>query len=160
MKLQFLLLLPLAITLASCGGETKAEAMEDDMEDAMENGMENMNEGMDNAAGADAATMGYYQETVSAVTGAGGDLTALPPAAAVANIDGWISRLEGKDGTYEIVEGLKELKEELTDDDGIDGTAVGTVLNSLGEDIAEMNNTALAPLSNALTAAGQKLGGM
>ncbi len=153
MKLQYLLLLPLAITLASCGGETPAEEIEDEMEEGMD-----MDTNMD--AGADAATMGYFQETISAVTGAGGDLLALPPAAAVANIDGWISRLEGKDGTYEIVEGLKELKEELTDEDGIDGVSVGTVLKSLGEDTNELNNPALAPLANALNAAGAKLGGL
>ena len=156
MKLQYLLFLPLAIAMASCGGETKTEAIEEDLEDDMENMEGTVN---DATSGTDAATMDYYNETITAVTNTGGDLTALPPAAAVSNIDGWISRLEGKDGTYEIVEGLKELKEELTDDDGIDGEAVGTVLNALGEDINEMNNAALSPLAGALTQAGAKLGG-
>ena len=152
MKLQFLLLLPLAIAFASCG-EEKPHADTDDMD------MDG-DEVVVDASGTDAANMGYFQETISAVTGAGGDLTAIPPAAAVANIDGWISRLDGMDGTYEIVEGLKNLREELTDEDGIDGQAVGTALNELGEDVGEKNMAALAPLANALTAAGQKLGGM
>ena len=55
---------------------------------------------------------------------------------------------------------LENLKEALTDDDGIDGVEVGSALNELAEDIREKNNPALAPLANALAAGGDKLGGL
>ena len=165
MKLHNLLFaVPFALLVASCGTEAGQDA---------ENALENAGNDIENAADragdamADATTVeidaeagGALNETVAAVQSAGGDITAIPPAAAVSNIDGWIGRLKGKDGTYEIVQGLENLKEALTDDDGIDGVEVGSALNELAEDIREKNNPALAPLANALAAGGDKLGGL
>ncbi len=161
MKTPYFLLLGLAITFAACNTDkSAAEAAEDATEEAAE-GME---QGMDTATeslGADAAgTMDYFNQTITAVTGAGGDLTAIPAATAVSNIDGWVQRLDGQEGTAEIVGNLNELKTALTNPAGIDGKNVGTLLNALGEDVNELNNAALSPLSSALTMAGQKLGGM
>ena len=165
MKLHHLILVPLAATMIACGGaETAAERTEDAMEDGantVANAADRAGDAMGSALdGTDAATTGYFQETISAVQGAGGDITAMAPAAAVSNIDGWIARLKDKDGTYEIVQGLENLKGALTDDDGIDGQEVGTALNELAEDIREKDNAMLAPLANALAAGGDKLGGM
>ncbi len=101
----------------------------------------------------------YLDQTMKAVKSNRNDLTAIPAASAVATIDDWLARLDGVDGMYEIREGLKELREDLTDEDGIDGKKVGTVLKALGEDVAELKNPALKPLSDALGAAGTKLGG-
>lgn len=163
MKSFTFLLLPLGLFVASCGTEAGQET-ENALESAgneIENAADRAGNAMENPVdGVDAEAGNYFNETISAVQGAGGDLTALPPAAAVQNIDGWIQRLEGKDGTYEIVEGLENLKGALTDDDGIDGQEVGTALNELAEDIREKDNAMLAPLADALAAGGQKLGGM
>ena len=165
MKLHTLyLLLPLALFVASCGSEA-AQDTENALEAAgsdIENAADRAGDAMSNAMepGIDADATGYFNSTLSAVQGAGGDITAIAPAAAVSNIDGWIARLDGKDGTYEIVEGLENLKEALTDDDGIDGQEVGTALNELAEDIREKDNAMLAPLANALAAGGDKLGGI
>ena len=164
MKLYHLILVPLAATMIACGGaETAAERAEDAMEEganSVANAADRAGDAMGSAMSVDADASGYFQETVTALQGAGGDITAIPPAAAVSNIDGWITRLKDKDGTYEIVQGLENLKEVLTDDDGIDGQEVGTALNELAEDIREKDNAMLAPLANALAAGGDKLGGM
>lgn len=164
MKTPYFLLLGLAITFAACNNDkSAAEATEDASENALEGMEEGLNSGSNAAAemGNDAAgTLNYFNETITAVQGVGGDLTAIPAATAVSNIDGWIQRLEGTPGTGEIVNNLKDLKEELTDADGIDGKKVGTLLNALGEDVNELNNPTLSPLANALNMAGQKLGGM
>ena len=157
MRTPYYLLLAGALAFASCGNESPAEEAAEEMAEDMEYDMD----ATTNQMGADAAgTLNYFNETLTAVTGVGGDLTAIPAATAVSNIDGWIQRLDGKDGMYEIVEGLRELKEKLTEEDGIDGREVGTVLNSLGEDVLELNNPTLAPLANSLNAAGEKLGGL
>ena len=161
MKFPYFLLIGAALAFASCNNDKSAAEATEDMAEGMEDGVENMAGDMPAEMSNDAAgAMNYFNETVTAVSGVGGDITAIPAATAVSNIDGWIQRLQGKDGMYEIVEGLNELKEKLTDPNGIDGKAVGTVLNSLAEDTAELNNPTLAPLSNVLAAGGKKLGGM
>ena len=103
MKTPYFLLLGLALAFASCNNnESAAEAAEDNME-GMEEGMENTTGAAPEMGNDDAGALNYLNETVTAVQGAGGDLTAIPPAAAVSNIDGWIQRLEGKEGTIIVV---------------------------------------------------------
>ncbi len=102
--------------------------------------------------------MPYLDQTIKAVSSNRNDMTSIPVATALTYIDGWIERLDGVDGMYEIREGLKELKEELTEET-IKSKAVGGALNALGEDVAELKNPALKSLSDALKAAGKKLDG-
>lgn len=165
MKYFLILMLPLALTLVSCGGNEAAEAVNEatetvgDVGNDIADGTRDM---MNNDAVAGNAGMVSINETVDAVRNAGGDITAIPAGAAVANIDGWIAKLNGIDGTGEVTENLKELKEELTDADGIDGKEVGTLLKALAEDTRELgpDNMALSGLAKALEAGGNKLGGM
>ena len=100
------------------------------------------------------------------IAAAGNDLTALAPAAAVDNINGWIARLEGADfqNAQEIRQGLMTLRDQLQEPT-IDGAAVGETLTNLGTWTAEAGTAAgdasLGTLAGALTQAGQKLtGGM
>ena len=157
-----LLLIGGALTFAACdntGSEAVNEATETvgDVGADIEAGVEEMEmeveEGM--------ADLTSFNETNDAIASAGGDLTALEPAAALSTIDAWIAKLDGMDGTGEITENLKELKEELTEEE-IDGAEVGTLLNALAEDTKEVagDNVAANSLANSLAAAGEKLGGI
>ncbi len=100
------------------------------------------------------------QSTISAVEGAGGDITALQPSTAVSNIDSWIGELSSMDGTDEIVSDLQELKTELTADN-IDGGSVSALLSSLADQTRELggNNMGLTTLARALDAGAEKLSG-
>ena len=100
------------------------------------------------------------QSTLDAVTAAGG-LTDLAPGAAVANIDAWIAKLDGMDGTSGVVDGLRTLKTQLTAET-LDGNAIGETLMSLGEQTTAVagDNEALGTLGGALTSAGETLTGM
>ncbi len=176
-----LFLLVLALAMTACGDTQTGEQMEadienaaDDAEDAFERGANDIENAattagnrIENAAdnvgnttsGRNGTDIAYLDQTLKAVKSNRDDLTAIPAASAVATIDGWLERLDGVDGMYEIRQGLKDLKNELTSDKGIDGKKVGTLLNGLGEDVAELNNPSLKPLTFALGAAGSKLGG-
>ena len=168
MKFFPLIVALLAFGVTACGdaktdaeqavGEASAAAEDlgNDIQDGTADMMDKANGMADEAAG-----MTSINETVSAVRNAGGDITALSPDVAVSNIDSWIAKLDGMDGTGEVVGNLKTLKAELTDGD-IDGAKVGTILNALAEDTQELapDNVALQGLSKALAAGGEKLGGM
>jgi len=171
MKYLFFLLLPAALMVTACGESNEVSEAANEVSEAAKDVGNDIGNAADRAAdgvrnmGNDAANaaagMTSINETVDAVRNAGGDITALSPSAAVANIDSWIAKLSDMDGTEEVTENLRELKDELTDGD-IDGSKVGTLLNALGEDTRELapNNAALAGLASALEAGGAKLGGM
>ncbi len=163
MKYLLALLLPLALTFAACGGADSEmeEAAEELNEESYELGNDVRDAATLNDRDMNAVGMTSINETVTAVKNVGGDITALPPAAAVSNIDSWIAKLNGIDGTGEVVANLRELKMELSKGN-IDGPKVGTLLNALAEDTREIapNNMALKGLTSALSMGGQKLGGM
>lgn len=103
--------------------------------------------------------------TLDALTS--GDLTAMPINAAVANINGWITKINDADfeGDAELVDNLQQLRDLLTDDQ-IDGPAVGDRLVRIGELTAVISNVAapdaqagLAQLGETLGQAGLALGG-
>ena len=100
------------------------------------------------------------QGTLDAVQAAGG-LTDLAPATAVANIDAWIAKLDGMDGTDGVVDGLQTLKTQLTTTP-LDGNAIGQTLMSLGEQTTAVagDDASLSQLGSALTSAGETLTGM
>lgn len=97
------------------------------------------------------------QATLDAAQAAGG-LTSLAPDAAVSNIDGWISKLEGNPDAAPIVENLRTLRTQLTATP-IDGAAVGQTLTTLGEQTTSVagGDAALEQLGSALSSAGQML---
>ncbi|MCX8212618.1 MAG: NAD kinase [Neolewinella sp.] len=98
--------------------------------------------------------------TIDAVTSVGGDLTALPAAAAVSNIESWITKLGTMEGTEGMVADLTSLKTELAAAE-IDGGKVSTLLTSLASQTKSMADTApgLGALAGALQAGADKLGG-
>ncbi len=100
------------------------------------------------------------QPTIDAVQSTGGDITALPPDAAVTNIDSWISKLQSMDGTSGIVDNLQMLKSELTAGN-IDGSKVSNLLSTLATQTREVGqgNAGLNTLASALDAGAQKLAG-
>lgn len=159
MRYLLVLLLPLSLGLASCGNNENNTAYDETTETIGDPGSDVMTN--DQAVRIDEAGNNELNATLDAVRGVGGDLTALPATTAVATIDGWLARMQGVDGTYEIQEGLRELREELTSSE-IDGREVGTILKSLAEDTRELdaNNSSLSMLSQSLEAAGDKLGGL
>lgn len=156
----------LALLFTACGN---AEMAEENLETEVNEAVAEADEAMDNAtanaasagAAAQAQASSFLQQTVQAVQSAGGDLTALAPATAVSNIEGWISRLGNIDGADPIVDDLKELKEQLTAEE-IDGSEVSGLLSSMAEKTRSMEGKApgLGTLANVLDAGAKKLGGM
>lgn len=67
-------------------------------------------------------------QTISALEGG---LTGLSPAAATANIDGWIETLSGTESLAGIADGLHSLKAALTASP-LDGARIGSLLVHLG----------------------------
>jgi hypothetical protein len=100
------------------------------------------------------------QSTVDAVQTNGGDITALSPYTAVANIDNWIDELRNMEGTDGIVNDLEALKMELGMDN-IDGGKVSNLLSSLASSTRQVGNgnPGLNALASALDAGASKLGG-
>lgn len=97
--------------------------------------------------------------TVAAVEEAGG-LTALAPATAVENIDGWIAKLEGVEGGAEIRGMLETLKGQLTAET-VDGAAVAETLTRLSAatENAGAGDADLEALAGALESAAMDLKG-
>jgi hypothetical protein len=97
------------------------------------------------------------------IAAAGDDITALAPAAALDNINGWIDRLDGADfqNATEIREGLMTLRDQLQEAP-LNGAAIGETLTNLGTWTVEAAGGTgdLATLGNALQSAGQNLTGM
>ena len=101
------------------------------------------------------------EATLDAVADAGG-LTSLPVDAATANIDSWISQLEGNADAAPVVEGLRTLRGQINAAD-LDGAAIGATLSQLGEGTSTAGegagNAALIDLGKALSEAGAMLTG-
>lgn len=97
--------------------------------------------------------------TVEAVQAAGG-LTSLPGEAAISNIDGWISQLDGNPDFAPVVEDLRLLRGQLQESP-LDGAAIGATLQRLGEatSAAAGGDTSLQTLGSALTEGGNALTG-
>ena len=142
-----------ALTLGACGSSTETEVMDADDLEAPE-----VAAPVGTMPGAEGVSI---NETVDAVRNAGGDITAIPPAAATGVIDGWIAKLSGTPGASNVVNGLQSLKAELTSGN-IDGKKVGGILNGLAAETRAMapDNMALGNLASALEAGGNKLSGM
>jgi hypothetical protein len=116
-------------------------------------------------AGGDKLTAGAaYQgddllsQTLQAGKSKMGDLTTLAPATAVSNIDGWIAKLSGMDGTEDMVEELNTLKMELGKP-SIDGSKVSDILMDLSEETRDMGdgNAGLETLAYLLEAGAWRL---
>ncbi len=71
--------------------------------------------------------------TLEAAEMHGGDLTALPLDMATENIDIWINRLRGKEGTEPVIRHLESLQSALSGGE-IDGAAVAALLRSLADE--------------------------
>ena len=164
-----LLLLAVALPLAACGGDEAAETTVVTETPAVEAPMEADPMAADPmAADPMAADPMASDVTVDGtIAAAGTDLTALAPAAAVENIDGWIAKLEGAEFAQAgaLRTGLTQLKTQLTATP-LDGAAIGATLTDLGEQTtasaagaSSSSQEGLRTLGGALTAAGQKLGG-
>lgn len=91
-----------------------------------------------------------------------GGLTAVSPAAAVSNIEGWQQKLSGL-GLTDVASDLGELKSLLTSGN-LDGKQIGAVLTRLGEKTSASASGApaaetskLQQLGSVLSAAGKSL---
>lgn len=113
----------------------------------------------------DAQLKTQYDNTIAAVQANSGDVTALPGAAAISNIDTWIELLDDKSeasplATTKVTANLKELKTALGQPN-INGPLVGLLLTTLAVDARQVagDETDLDPLVAALEAGGNKLTG-
>ena len=102
--------------------------------------------------------------TISALSGG---ITALNPATAVSNIEGWESQLQatGKPALTSIAQDLGALRKELTSG-SLDGAAIGKLLSRLGQQTTSTaagaeaaSKDKLTTLGSLLTKAGGALGG-
>lgn len=158
MTTRLLLAFALLFTLSACGNDTASEEVMDDVT-ADEVAPINPSPGVpDDAPEVD------VPGTIAALQGG---LTAIPAAAAVDNINGWIAKLEGAgfDGAEEITDNLEELRDELESDE-IDGAEVGGLLTRLGEltsaaalGASSSSQDGLNQLAELLSGAGASLGG-
>lgn len=159
-RLFFLLALAFVLPLAACadaepdGDEvvTADGTVIDDAADDMD--IDDMD--MDDDMGmTDDVTV---QGTIDAVPADG--LTAMAPAAALANINGWIDQLDGAEFTNatEIRAGLMTLRDQLQESP-LNGAAIGETLSNLGAWTTEAGagNDGLTTLGGALSSAGQSL---
>ena len=160
---KYLLVAALALPLAACGGDEAADTTVVDT--TAEPATGTMDPAMD--APMDDGTMASDVTVDGTIAAAGTDLTALPAADAVANIDGWIAKLEGAqfDQAGDLTSGLRELKTQLGAMP-LDGSAIGETLSELGELTTASAGTAssssqegLRTLGGALSATGAKLSG-
>lgn len=147
------LLLALALPLAACGND-----------DAATTETPGSNPGTMAPAPAPPAPMASDVSVDGTIAAAGSDITAMPVAAATANIDGWIATLEGE-RFAEIRTTLGRLKLDLAAQP-IDNAALGATLTSLGEQTTTAAATAssssqdgLRTLGSTLSAAGSRLSG-
>lgn len=163
---KYLLVAALALPLAACGGDEAGDTtVVDTTTDPMvTDPMVADPMATDPMAG---GTMAGDVTVDGTIAAAGTDLTALAPAAAISNIDGWIAKLETAefDQSDDLVEGLRELKTELGAMP-FDGSAIGETLNDLGELTTASAATAssssqegLRTLGGALSATGARLSG-
>ena len=165
-----LLLFALALPLAACGGDEAADTTVVDTTDPAADAPMADDMMADDPMAGDSMAGGAMASDVTVdgtIAAAGSDLTALAPAAAIENIDGWLAKLEGAQfgQAGEIRNGLEELKAELSASP-LDGAEIGETLADLGDQTtataAEASSSSQAgrrTLGAALSAAGAKLGG-
>ena len=162
-----LLLLAVALPLAACGGDEATDTTTVVTPDATTEPMAPADPMTTPEPAAPTGTMASDVTVDGTIAAAGTDLTALAPAAAVENIDGWIAKLEGAEFAQAgaLRTGLTQLKTQLTATP-LDGAAIGATLTDLGEQTtasaagaSSSSQEGLRTLGGALTAAGQKLGG-
>jgi hypothetical protein len=148
--MRTLILLVFSLILFTCGtNDSAVEAMADASEE------------VDVAAtAAKAEATNHLKNTIEAAQSVGGDITALPTAAAANNINGWITKLIDVDGADGVVNGLAMLKKELMQE-SIDGDSVSTILADLANETRTMSDRApaLNTLANVLEAGSKKLAG-
>lgn len=98
--------------------------------------------------------------TVDAVEANGGNITAIPGATAVSNIDTWLAQLDGVEGAGKITGNLEVLKETLSSGN-INGPLAGMVMLTLAEDTKQVvganGNAATSALVSSLRSGGEKL---
>ena len=158
MSFRLLLLATLALGLAACQAD-EPEAVTVETAPVVVDPVEPMP--ADTMVVADDVTV---QGTIDAATANGG-VTSIPAAAALANIDGWIAKLDGNADAAPIVENLRTLRTQISASP-IDGMAVGQTLTTLGEQTTAAaamggdQQSALEALGGALSEAGAALTGM
>ncbi|THH37903.1 hypothetical protein [Neolewinella litorea] len=142
--MKYLSLFLFAAFLTACGDTS--EATVDDTVETPETTMEPSD------------PAGTLQATVEAVQANGGDITALPGEAAVANIDTWTEQLEGVNGAEKVTSNLESLRETLSESP-INGQLAGMQLISLAEDTRQVagSTPGISALVAALQAGGEKL---
>ncbi len=145
-----LLMATLAIGLSACADETE------DVDDLDLDETEQMEDDMDTMGTADVDVGG----TISALEAGVYDMSI---DAAVANIDGWIARMEGNPDLANITSNLEELRMELMAPQ-LDGPRVGELMMELGDQtMAAAEGSAMAEqlneLGDMLSQAGQQLTG-
>ena len=161
-RLFFLLAVALILPLAACADVETAgdDVVTDDAIVVDDTDDLDMDDDMmdDDMMMADPVTA---QATLDAVPAEG--LTAMAPAAAIANIDNWIGQLDGAEfeNADEIREGLMTLKDQLQTTP-LDGSAIGATLTNLGTWTVQSAgaDAALTNLGQALESAGQSLTSM
>lgn len=155
---RLLLVGALALPLAACGNDTETVTTEPVVVDPV------VVDPMvaDPMAPADPMANDVTVDGTNAAIGS--DITALAPAAALANIDGWIAKLEG-DQFAETRASLEMLKLDLQATP-LDGAKIGATLSALGTQTtaaaagaSSSSQAGLQQLGASLTAAGAKLGG-
>ena len=155
-----LLLLP----LAACADNTDVDTVDPVVVDdpvVTDDGM--MDDGMMDDDADMAGDVAADVDLAGTIDAAGNDITALAPASALANINGWINTLDGQTFTNatEIRDGLMTLKDQLSTEP-LNGAAIGETLTNLGtwtKDSAP-DNAEIQTLGDALLAGGTKLTGM
>ena len=121
--MKYILLISYAFLLAACAGNNAATTTTtSEAEEAAMNGQD------------PTATV---SSTVSAVETNGGDITALPLEAALANIESWIDQTEEADGGGKVAGNLEELQEALSEQP-INGPLAGMLLITLAEDTRQV----------------------
>ncbi len=151
MKYAFAFLLPLMVM--ACGGNNAEVATTEPTVEVTEPTLPT-----EALPSADDMGLVSINETMSAITAAGGDITAVDPTAAVGVVDGFVGKLSGMPEAAGIVSNLNALKGQLTSGK-IDGKVVGDLLTKLGAETKTLGagNMALEGLASALTAGGAKL---
>ena len=142
--MKYFTLFTLALLLAACAGNNDATTTDPNAVDSSEM--------------ADQDGTATVQSTVDAVQANGGDITALPADAALANIDSWIDQLDDNEDASKVTGNLEELQEALGEQP-INGPLVGMLLITLAEDTRQVAGTApgVSTLVSALQSGGEKL---
>lgn len=146
--MKYFILLATTCAMLSCAPRPTSTAADSDTDMEMNDPM--AGQGTDSE---------LLQSTMNAIETNDGNITALPPSAAVSNIDSWINELRGMDGTESIVGNLTTLKGELNEP-SIDGQKVSQLLSTLANETRALagNNQGVSTLATYLDAGATTLG--